>query len=114
MKPTVIERGSEPTRTSASGLQVWELVNEVSDDRDLMIAYAVIPPGTAEGPHERDTDEFIYYLAGVATIRLEDDEEIELQPGQLVRIPPGVAHSHVNHGDEPVIQLFFRAASTTS
>jgi mannose-6-phosphate isomerase-like protein (cupin superfamily) len=110
METTVLEPGPEPTRVAGSGLQVWELVNEVTDTRDLMIAYAIIPPGGAEGPHARDTDEFIYYLSGTATVRIEGGEEIELRPGQMIRIPPGVSHSHANTGDEPVVQLFFRAS----
>lgn len=112
MEPVVIEPGPEPTRTAGSGLRVWELVNEQADGRDVMMAYTVIPPGSAEGPHARETDEFIYYLEGIATVRVEDGEDYVLRPGQMIRIPPGVSHSHVNEGDVPVTQLFFRAAPT--
>lgn len=110
MKPTVMRPGPDPTRVAGSGLRVWELVNETTESRDIMIAYTIIPPGSAEGPHSRDTDEFIYYLEGTARVDVEDGDSYTMTPGDLLRIPPGVSHSHINPGSEPVVQFFFRAA----
>jgi len=114
MEPTVMRPGPEPTRVAGSGLRVWELVNETTEARDLMIAYTIIPPGSSEGPHSRDTDEFIYYLEGTARVDVENGQSYALAPGDLIRIPPGVSHSHVNPGAEPVVQFFFRAAALAS
>lgn len=110
MKPTIIRPQGEPTRTPDSGLKIWELVNEKSHGRDIMIAYTIIPPGASEGPHTRDTDEFIYYLEGTARVDVENGPSYTMQPGDMIRIPPGTSHSHVNPGDTPLVQFFFRAA----
>lgn len=110
MNPTITRPSGEPTRTPASGLRIWELVNETADGRDIMIAYTIIPPGASEGPHTRDTDEFIYYLEGTARVDVEDGESYSMQPGDMIRIPPGTIHSHMNPGSTPLVQFFFRAA----
>lgn len=111
MEPTIMRPGPEPTRVAGSGLRVWELVNETTDSRDLMIAYTIIPPGSTEGPHARDTDEFIYYLEGTADVIVENGPSYTMSAGDLIRIPPGVRHSHANHGSAPVVQFFFRASA---
>lgn len=113
MEPTVLRPGPEPTRVAGSGLRVWELVNETTDERDIMVAYTIIPPGTSEGPHTRDTDEFIYYLEGTGRVDVENGSSYTVSAGDLIRIPPGISHSHANPGTEPVVQFFFRAAPLT-
>jgi len=112
MEVEVIRRGVDPTRVAGSGLQVWELVNEVTDLRDTMIAYTIIPVGASEGPHVRTTDEFIFYLEGESVVTVENGPEYTLKPGEMVRIPPGISHSHANRGQVPVIQVFFRSDRT--
>lgn len=109
VKPVIVGVTEQPTRVGGSGLQVWELVNETTPTRDLLVCYTVIPPGASEGPHERTTDEFLFYLSGTPEVVLTDGTVFSPKPNQLIRIPPGVAHSHRNPGAEPVVQLFFRA-----
>lgn len=113
-QPEIIAITPEPTREAGSGLRVWELVNETTASRDMMIAYAVIPPGASEGPHQRETDEFIFYLSGHPEVSVEGGDVFKPKVNELIRIPPHVSHSHSNPGTEPVVQVFFRAAVPSS
>jgi mannose-6-phosphate isomerase-like protein (cupin superfamily) len=105
----IIHMGSEPTRIGGAGRRVWELVNEKSEDREVFIAYTVIPVGESEGSHARESDEYLFYVSGNPVVPLENGEVLRPKPHDLLHIPAGVRHSHENPGPEPVVQLFIRA-----
>jgi quercetin dioxygenase-like cupin family protein len=65
------------------------------------------PPGTYVPPHIHPTqDEFIYVLEGTFDLYLEG-AWTRAQPGDLVRMPRGIAHGYYNRTDQPTRALFW-------
>lgn len=74
---------------------------QVHDGEEAMhyIAFIALQQGTARGNHfHKVKEEFLYLLRGALILLLEDvqtkaRESVPLQAGDLVVIPPGVAHT---------------------
>lgn len=49
-------------------------------------------PGATIPRHTHAGEEFLYILAGAATVSRQGEPDLTLQPGQSVRIAPGVVH----------------------
>ena len=65
------------------------------------------PAGTFVPPHIHTTqDEFIYVLEGKFDLYL-DGQWTEAHPGDLVRMPKGLAHGYYNKTDKPSRALFW-------
>lgn len=65
------------------------------------------PAGTFVPPHIHPTqDEFIYVLEGKFDLYL-DGKWTEAHPGDLVRMPKGLAHGYYNKTDKPSRALFW-------
>lgn len=65
------------------------------------------PPGTFVPPHIHPTqDEFIYLLEGALDLQL-GDVRTQAKPGDLVRMPMGIAHAYYNNGTVPARALFW-------
>ena len=76
----------------------WHLVNQAS----LSVIRERMPPGAAETHHfHGQARQFFYVLAGQATMRIEE-EDVVLQAGEGVEIPPGVPHRIRNEGASDV------------
>jgi mannose-6-phosphate isomerase-like protein (cupin superfamily) len=101
-EPVVLARGEgEPIGTRASILAGRE---------ELVLTEFNYEPGQ-DGPrrhiHRHHADGF-YVVDGVLGITL-DEEELTLDPGGFVLIPPGVIHTFRNPADEPGRYLNFHA-----
>jgi mannose-6-phosphate isomerase-like protein (cupin superfamily) len=59
-----------------------------------------------------DTDELFLVIAGSLTIRLEDDDEVVLGPGQVFVVPRGRLHQPVSEGEAHV--LLFEPSATVN
>jgi len=72
---------------------------------------ALLPPGASIGLHRHrdDEEEFYLVLEGTGTMRC-DGEEFPVRPGELVRNPPGGAHTLRNTGDVPLRIFVFEVA----
>jgi quercetin dioxygenase-like cupin family protein len=65
------------------------------------------PPGTFVPPHIHPAqDEFIYLLEGRLDLQL-GDAKTQAKPGDLVRMPMGIAHAYYNNGAAPARALFW-------
>ena len=51
-----------------------------------------IAPGTHLEPHKHNTHEFFYILSGRALMQVGRDKR-EVEPGDLIHIPPNTVHS---------------------
>jgi quercetin dioxygenase-like cupin family protein len=70
--------------------------------RNLTFGLAEFPGGTLAAAHTHDTqEEILYTLSGAGAI-LAGEEEIRLEPGVAVFIPPGLAHQIRVDGAEPL------------
>ncbi len=72
-----------------------------------------MPPGTAEGEHNHRIgdpppgpfDEYYYVIAGNGEMTV-DDAPIALRAGDMLRIPPGIAHGLRNTADDESLRVF--------
>ncbi|MEO9615542.1 MAG: cupin domain-containing protein [Nitratireductor sp.] len=99
------------TKDEATDGLVWSILGQTytlkQTAADSMAWHAVFPSGTFVPPHVHPTqDEFVYVLGGVYTIWLDGKEE-QARPGDLVRMPRGIAHGIFNKGDDTATSLFW-------
>jgi quercetin dioxygenase-like cupin family protein len=65
------------------------------------------PPGTFVPLHIHPTqDEFICVLEGTLDLQL-GEQKLQAGPGDLVRMPMGIAHAYYNNGQAPTRALFW-------
>jgi mannose-6-phosphate isomerase-like protein (cupin superfamily) len=87
-----------------------EFLARSEDTPRFNLALITIQPHR-EGPpihsHENEDDSF-YILEGEITVVLEDSE-VAAGPGTFVLVPPGVAHTFANRGDEILRMLNIHA-----
>jgi len=93
------------------GIEIAYLLTRKDDDLDMTTAivhwnvWAEIP----EHIHE-DSDDILYILRGKATIWIEDQGDIPLTAGTLVRVPKGMRHrAHDVEQDVLVYNTWFPA-----
>jgi uncharacterized RmlC-like cupin family protein len=70
-----------------------------------------MPPGASARPHLHENHETaILMLDGRARMRYGDGlaEELEVQAGDFLYIPPGMPHQPFNAGDEPARAVIAR------
>jgi len=97
--------------TRASEGTVWNILGHtysLKADCDSTLSFETYdPPGTFVPPHVHpDQDEFIYVLEGLFDLYL-DGQWTQARPGDLVRMPRGVAHGYYNRTDAPARALFW-------
>ncbi len=86
----------------------WRLL----DRPDLSVIEERVPAGGAEVAHVHGrARQFFFVLAGKARLEF-GDRSVELEPGQGLEVPPGVAHRFVNAGDVDVRFLVISAPTT--
>ncbi len=55
-------------------------------------------------PHTHDVEETIFYIEGKGSARV-GEREVKVKPGTMLVIPPGVVHSSIREGFEPLRYL---------
>lgn len=68
-----------------------------------------IAAGSHLEPHRHNTHEFYYVLKGRALMQIGAEKQ-EVQPGDLIHIPPNVVHTIAPIGGQPVRALAFAAS----
>jgi quercetin dioxygenase-like cupin family protein len=70
-------------------------------DHDAGVSVVLIEaaPGEAESSHTHPTEEVVAVQDGLATFFLGAHQARIVRPGEIVRIPAGVAHHYENRGD---------------
>ncbi len=100
----VIPRDMQEYRAEA-GRFVARLVSPIASKGVQMHMITMQPSCRSVGrPHPMGAQEFFYTLAGVATIRIED-EPVEVAAGCLVQFPGHRRHVYENHGNAVVSAL---------
>src|SRR5919108_2789001 len=95
------------------GLSYFEGISaESAGARALCLHRLEMPPGASALPHLHEQHETaIYVLSGRARMRYGDGlkEEVEVEPGDFLYIPPGMPHLPANASDsEPCTALVAR------
>jgi quercetin dioxygenase-like cupin family protein len=70
--------------------------------QNLTFGLAEFPGGTLAAAHTHDTQEEILYTLSGAGALLAGEQEVRMEPGVAVFIPPGLAHQIRVDGDEPL------------
>ena len=71
-----------------------------SGSKNLWVGSSSIDPGFASNPHAHETQEEVFYcVSGRGRIRV-GEEEMPLEPGVTVYVPPEHVHQLINDGDE--------------
>lgn len=85
-----------------------QVLGDVFGLNDFGVNYMTLPPGAWSSQRHWHSleDEFVYVLAGTATL-VTDDGETQLTPGMCAGFPAGDANGHhlVNKSGEPVVYL---------
>ena len=99
---TIIETASLKQVEYDWGAIKWVCDLTVTPHSLQSFGYAYVLPGQENPEHRHMTcEEIIYMLAGELTV-FAHGERTTIRPGQTAVIPPGVRHSVVNDGWEPV------------
>jgi quercetin dioxygenase-like cupin family protein len=83
-------------------------------DHDAGVSVVLIEagPGEAEPPHTHPTEEVVVIQGGLATFFLGAHQARIVRPGEIVRIPAGVAHHYENRGDGRLRAVAAHGAAT--
>ncbi len=81
-----------------------EFIGEDHGGTAISMIFVDAAPGRGPSLHKHDYAEVLIVQEGTASFRV-NDEEVEIGAGQVVVVPPGVAHGFVNSGDGPLRQI---------
>lgn len=75
--------------------------------KGVQIQYVELRPGcdSPGRPHPLGSQEFFVVHAGMATIRIVD-EEVDLYPGQLIKFPGHHFHGYTNRSQHTLVQAY--------
>jgi quercetin dioxygenase-like cupin family protein len=89
------DRRGEPTERE---------IREELEERGFRVSRYVYPPGTEFPAHTHDVEKIDAVVSGRFRVELEG-EEVELGPGDWVRVPAGAEHTAAVVGEAPVVSL---------
>ncbi len=79
---------------------------QTTGSQDLLMGFEHIPPGLRIPVHRHDGyEEILFVHRGVATLRL-GEQEVEVEEGATMHVPPGTWHGVANTGDANATVLF--------
>ena len=111
MAECVVVRGGKPF-TGRQGLDYFEGISaESAGSTGICMHLLEMPPGVAARPHLHENHETaILMLDGHAGMRYGDGlaEELEVEAGDFLYIPPGMPHQPFNAGDGPARAVIAR------
>ena len=87
----------------------WHLVKAPG----LSVIEELMPPGTSELRHYHlHSRQFFYVLTGVLTLEV-DGQELSLQAGHGIEVPPSHPHQAFNRSSDPLRMLVISQPPTT-
>jgi quercetin dioxygenase-like cupin family protein len=85
----------------------------ISNNEEMIMGYAVTPPGESVKTHKHPVSEECFFVTrGSGRVVLETGESLTFEKGEAIRIPPNIEHSIENIGDEELCVLFASAPLT--
>ena len=67
-------------------------------DREGVMAWVELPPGTGEGKHTHPAEVFAFVLEGTITLENEGNPTATLKAGDVFHVLPGKVHQAINNG----------------
>ena len=82
------------------------LTQETVGATKMCMGVSKFGPGVVTASLIHDEEELAYVLKGKGKLRMADGSEVAYEAGDGIYIPPGLAHSVVNDGEEDVEMVF--------
>lgn len=88
------------------GVHIRSIVDRTNAPvRNLSLAEATLPPGTANKGHcHLAAEEIYFFLSGRGAMTVSGESRV-VGPHDAVLIPPGAYHQIANSGDQPLVFL---------
>ncbi|HLN58371.1 MAG TPA: cupin domain-containing protein [Thermoanaerobaculia bacterium] len=67
-------------------------------DREGVMAWVELPPGSAEGKHTHPAEVFAFVLEGTISLENEGNPTATLKAGDVFHVLPGKVHQAINNG----------------
>jgi quercetin dioxygenase-like cupin family protein len=65
-------------------------------DREGVMAWVDLPPGSAEGKHTHFAEVFAFVLEGTVSLEIEGKPTVTLKAGDVFYVPTGKVHQAIN------------------
>lgn len=93
------------------GNLTWYANEKLGNSQDMTIGRCLIRPGHENPLHSHpNCSEILVVMQGIVKHRIEDGKEVELNPGDVIMVPPDLPHNAVNVSDEDAL-LFIAFSS---
>ena len=103
MRTEVRKAGDAAEFDTSERCHISEIANDDGDE-SVSIARARVEPGVTTAWHRlHGIDERYLILSGRGRVQLGDSEPLEVEPGDVVRIPAGVRQRIANAGIEDLV-----------
>lgn len=103
MRPEIRKAGAVREFATPERCHIIEVANDDGDDQ-ISIARARVEPGVTTAWHSLDgIGERYIVVAGYGRAEIGDLEPVDVEPGDVVRIPPGTRQRIANTGDEDLV-----------
>ena len=100
MENNLKKKAEHVIEPQAWGRLEWYVSAEIGNSETMTVGKCILSPGGANGRHwHPNCDEILTVLKG-RIINSWDDEEFEMNVGDVISIPSGVVHNARNVGDE--------------
>ena len=104
-----------PDRQDGSGqgvIREFGISRSSAGSSHLSMAYGVVPAGATSTRHSHPFETAVFVISGRARayFGLNDEESVDMEPGDFLYIPADLPHSTANIGDTPVAYVLARAA----
>ena len=96
---------------TADGVEIKPMISKGEHGLDVTCMLVRVPAGKEVPEHiHAEQDDILYPLKGKATMWVEGTGEFSLEPGVIVKVPPGTKHKITDVEEELLIyDVFFPA-----
>ena len=109
--PRLIEQRipAELSATRWTGPTDVRRAHEALGSQELLINVVYLSAGTRSRPHSHSNEQVLIYTAGRGIVAVAGGEDEEVECGQLVLLPAGVAHMHGATAEGPACHVSIMA-----
>jgi quercetin dioxygenase-like cupin family protein len=106
-----VEEISWIPHATADGVEIKPMISRSEHGLDVTCMLVRVPAGKEVPEHiHKEQDDILYPLKGKATMWVEETGEFPLEPGVIVKVPPGKRHRITNVREDLLIyDVFFPA-----
>ena len=113
MEHTILRRADQhPNVTAPWGCLTWYANRALGNSDELTFGQCVIRPGQSNPPHSHpNCTEWLLVVQGRIKHAVENGATVEMNPGDVIAIPPNLPHHARNVGEtDAVLTIVFSSA----